>query len=229
MTAKTEETSNAEAEKNLSSVEKEEINGDGEKITKEELLNDENHVNGNKIIERKVCGTCKWFNVVNGYGFISRSDGKGDIFVHQTAIKRNNPEKKLNSLNDNESVEFDVIEGRKGLEAVNVTGPNGDYVQGSTHADYHHNRNKKKWSNKKNENNKKEKLDNGKNSSGNTQQKPKRRLPPRNKKPQQKKENGNGDGEKNENQIKKDQGNNKKKIPSKKTEDGNQQPTKSEA
>ncbi len=61
-------------------------------------------------------GVVKWFNESKGYGFIERSSG-GDVFVHFSAIQGDG----YRSLEDGSEVEFDVEQGPKGLQAVNVT------------------------------------------------------------------------------------------------------------
>ena len=61
-------------------------------------------------------GTVKWFNNDKGYGFIKRSSGD-DLFVHFKSIQSNG----FKTLNENQEVEFEVEQGRKGLEAMNVT------------------------------------------------------------------------------------------------------------
>jgi len=83
------------------------------------------------VLDTKVTGTVKWFSLRYHYGFIARDDGKGDVFVHQMNIVKSRMNRVyLRSLATNEKVEFDVVEGKRGPEASNVTGPDGTDVQG---------------------------------------------------------------------------------------------------
>ena len=61
-------------------------------------------------------GTVKWFNNQKGYGFISDENGT-DVFVHFSGINAEG----FKSLEEGAAVEFDVTEGAKGPQAVNVT------------------------------------------------------------------------------------------------------------
>jgi CspA family cold shock protein len=60
-------------------------------------------------------GTVKWFNDAKGFGFISQEGGE-DVFVHHTAITMDG----FRTLKEGERVEFDVVQGPKGLQAANV-------------------------------------------------------------------------------------------------------------
>ncbi|MBR6401359.1 MAG: cold-shock protein [Firmicutes bacterium] len=60
-------------------------------------------------------GTVKWFNADKGYGFIS-VEGGDDVFVHFSAINSEG----YKTLEEGQSVEFDVVDGPKGLMAANV-------------------------------------------------------------------------------------------------------------
>jgi cold shock protein len=66
------------------------------------------------MAEREV-GTVKWFNDSKGFGFITRSNGT-DVFVHFTSIRGEG----YRSLEDGQQVEFEVVEGDKGLQAQDV-------------------------------------------------------------------------------------------------------------
>lgn len=62
-------------------------------------------------------GTVKWFNDEKGYGFISPDDGGEDLFVHYTGIVGNG----FRSLEEGTKVSYEVTQGKKGLQAENVT------------------------------------------------------------------------------------------------------------
>ena len=61
-------------------------------------------------------GTVKWLNNQKGYGFISDEQGN-DVFVHYSGLNMDG----FKSLDEGASVEFDVVDGAKGPQAVNVT------------------------------------------------------------------------------------------------------------
>ncbi|MCK9563162.1 MAG: cold shock domain-containing protein CspD [Bacteroidales bacterium] len=65
-------------------------------------------------------GTVKWFNNAKGYGFILPEDGASDIFAHFSAIDMDG----YKTLKAGQEVSFDIIQGEKGLHAINIT-PSG--------------------------------------------------------------------------------------------------------
>ena len=61
-------------------------------------------------------GRVKWFNDAKGYGFIETSEGR-DVFVHYSAITMDG----YKSLTEGQQVEFETVEGAKGLQATKVS------------------------------------------------------------------------------------------------------------
>ncbi len=61
-------------------------------------------------------GTVKWFDNAKGWGFVTRSSGD-DIFVHYSSVRGDG----YRTLEDNQTVEFEVVQGAKGLQAQDVT------------------------------------------------------------------------------------------------------------
>ncbi|NQD71613.1 cold shock domain-containing protein [Sphingobacterium shayense] len=57
-------------------------------------------------------GTVKFFNVTKGFGFITPAGGGQDVFVHSTGL--------INDVRENDNVTFDLEDGKKGVNAVNV-------------------------------------------------------------------------------------------------------------
>jgi cold shock protein len=68
------------------------------------------------LIDMRSTGTVKWFNDAKGYGFITMEGGE-DVFVHFSAIQAQG----FRSLAEGAAVEFDLVQGPKGLQAANVT------------------------------------------------------------------------------------------------------------
>ncbi len=60
-------------------------------------------------------GKVKWFNESKGFGFIAQENGP-DVFVHYSAINSNG----FKTLSENQEVEFDIVDGPKGLQSANV-------------------------------------------------------------------------------------------------------------
>lgn len=61
-------------------------------------------------------GTVKWFNSEKGYGFITNEENGQDIFVHYTGIAKEG----FKTLEEGQAVSFDVTEGARGMQAINV-------------------------------------------------------------------------------------------------------------
>jgi CspA family cold shock protein len=57
-------------------------------------------------------GTVKFFNIEKGFGFISQTTDRSDVFVHSSGL--------IDEIRENDKVSFDIEEGKKGLNAVNV-------------------------------------------------------------------------------------------------------------
>lgn len=64
----------------------------------------------------RITGTVKWFNSKKGFGFITRDDNQGDIFVHFSAIEGEG----FKNLEEGEKVEFEVVQEEKGPRAQSV-------------------------------------------------------------------------------------------------------------
>lgn len=61
-------------------------------------------------------GTVKWFNSTKGFGFITNAETNEEIFVHFSGIASQG----FKTLEDGQNVTFDIVQGEKGLQAVNV-------------------------------------------------------------------------------------------------------------
>ncbi|MBQ8040759.1 MAG: cold shock domain-containing protein [Lachnospiraceae bacterium] len=62
-------------------------------------------------------GTVKWFNNQKGYGFITDAESGKDVFVHYSGLNMEG----FKTVEENAEVEFEIVDGDKGPQAVNVT------------------------------------------------------------------------------------------------------------
>ena len=67
------------------------------------------YIKNNKMLKE---GTVKFFNNQKGFGFISQDDTRTDVFVHSTGL--------IDTIRENDKVSFEVENGKKGLNAINV-------------------------------------------------------------------------------------------------------------
>ncbi|MBX9705079.1 MAG: cold-shock protein [Gammaproteobacteria bacterium] len=77
-------------------------------------------------MSEKQAGVVKWFDSKKGYGFITPDNGGKDVFVHFASIKGDG----FKTLNDGDKVEYTATEGKKGMEAQNVSRIGGDSDSG---------------------------------------------------------------------------------------------------
>lgn len=68
-------------------------------------------------MSERVNGTVKWFNNAKGFGFITRQESDDDVFVHFRSIDGDG----YRTLNEGQEVEFNLVEGPKGLQAEEVS------------------------------------------------------------------------------------------------------------
>ena len=71
-------------------------------------------------------GKVKWFNNAKGYGFVLPEEGGEDLFVHYSAIQMDG----YKTLKAGQDVQFDIVEGPKGLHAVNIQNVAGEAEDG---------------------------------------------------------------------------------------------------
>ena len=70
-----------------------------------------------KGVFKMAVGTVKWFNDAKGFGFITPDGGGADVFVHFSAIRAQG----FRSLKEGQRVQFEVVQGPKGMQAAEVT------------------------------------------------------------------------------------------------------------
>jgi len=103
-------------------------------VNKMNVNDDESNERGRRrndepiMVKRGETGTVKWFSFKSGYGFIAIDNSDEEVFVHSSAIVT--LRKIFCVLHEGDRVEFDVIQGLKGLEAIAVTGIGGRKVGG---------------------------------------------------------------------------------------------------